>query len=606
MHPTVVQVTQRIVERSRATRAAYLARVEQGRKQVVARGELSCANLAHTVAAVPSADKITLKQLARPNLAIVTAYNDMLSAHQPYERFPAIIREAARAAGAAAQVAGGVPAMCDGVTQGRPGMELSLFSRDTIAMATGVALSHAAFDATLALGVCDKIVPGLLIGTLAFGHLPTIFVPAGPMASGLANAEKARIRQLYAEGKVGRDALLESESAAYHSEGTCTFYGTANSNQLLLEFMGLQLPGSSFVHPSSAMRDALTKAATSRALAISAGMGDAYTPIGRLVDEKVIVNAVIGLLTSGGSTNHTLHWIAIARAAGILLEWSDFAALSQVIPLLARVYPNGDADVNHFHAAGGIGYLIGELLNAGLLHDDVETIIGRGLHRFTQEPKLIEGALTWNPGPKHSADVAVVRPVADPFQGDGGLKVLRGNLGLAVVKTSAVKPERRAIQAPALVFDSQEALTAAFKAKALERDFVAVIRFQGPRANGMPELHQLTPILGSLQDRGFKVALVTDGRMSGASGKILAAIHATPEALDGSQLARVQDGDLIEIDANVGTLRVHVSDAELAARSVATRKDPDASAFGYGRELFSVFRSRVSPADRGASVLFED
>ncbi len=522
----------------------------------------------------------------------------MLSAHQPLERYPALIKQAAREAGAVAQFAGGVPAMCDGVTQGQPGMELSLFSRDVIAMATAVSLSHNTFDAVLCLGVCDKIVPGLLIGALHFGHLPAIFVPGGPMPSGLPNAEKAKIRQLYAQGKVDRDALLEAESQAYHAPGTCTFYGTANSNQMLMEVMGLHLPGAAFVNPNTPLRDALTQAAAQRAARITA-LGEEYIPVGRVIDERAIVNGIIGLLATGGSTNHTLHLVAIAHAAGIVINWDDFSELSAVVPLLAKVYPNGKADVNHFHAAGGMGFLIGELLDAGLLHGDVLTVAGEGLARYREEPVLDNGVLAWRPAPAQSGDDSVLRPAAKPFSPDGGLKLLSGNLGRAVIKTSAVNPEHRVVEAPALVFDSQEALMAAFDRGELRHDFVAVVRYQGPRANGMPELHKLTPLLGVLQDEGFKVALVTDGRMSGASGKVPAAIHVTPECLAGGPLTRVHDGDVILLDGERGILRAQVPELEWAGRQPEPVDLSDCQ-HGLGRELFAVFRANAAGAEQGA------
>jgi phosphogluconate dehydratase len=541
-----------------------------------------------------------LREMRRPNVAIVSSYNDMLSAHQPFERFPEIIKRAAREAGATAQFAGGVPAMCDGVTQGEPGMELSLFSRDVIALSTAVALSHNMFDAALCLGICDKIVPGLLIGALQFSHLPTIFVPGGPMPSGISNDEKARVRQRFAKGEVGRDALLESEEKSYHSAGTCTFYGTANSNQMLMEVMGLHLPGAAFVNPGTPLRDALTAAAARRAVDIGAG-GAEYTPIGHVVDERAIANAIVGLLATGGSTNHTIHLVAIARAAGIVINWDDFHDLSGVVPLLARVYPNGKADVNQFHVAGGMGYVIGELLDAGLLHGDTLTVAGAGgLARYCQQPHLDDvGSLAWRDVPRANADPGVLAPASAPFSADGGLKLLRGNLGRAVIKTSAVKPEHRVVQAPALVFDTQEAVMEAFDRGELRRDFVAVVRFQGPRANGMPELHKLTPLLGVLQDQGFRVALVTDGRMSGASGKVPAAIHVTPECLAGGPLARARDGDMIVLDGELGLLEARVDAAEWQARQPAVA-DLGASQHGMGRELFAAFRANALGAEEGA------
>ena len=601
VHARIGEVTERIAKRSHDDRLRYLDRMHRMAEKGPRRNKLGCANLAHGFAACGPTDKAALKGDTAQNLAIVTAYNDMLSAHQPFERFPDVIRAAAREVGAVAQVAGGVPAMCDGVTQGAVGMEMSLFSRDVIAMATAVALSHDMFDAAVYLGVCDKIVPGLLIAAVTFSHLPAVFVPAGPMTTGLPNDEKARIRQLYAEGKVGRAELLESESASYHGPGTCTFYGTANSNQMLMEIMGLHLPGASFVNPNTPLRDALTREAAKRALAISAS-GNEYTPIGQIIDEKAIVNGVIGLHATGGSTNHTIHLIAMAKAAGIRLTWDDFSDLSEVTPLVARVYPNGLADVNHFHAAGGMGFLISTLLDEKLLHDDVKTVWGSGMSGYRVEPKLDEaGAVHWEPASGVSADDKVLRPASAPFQATGGLRVLSGNLGRAVIKTSAVKPERHIIEAPAVVFHSQEALQQAFKRGELEKDFVAVIRFQGPQANGMPELHKLMPPLGVLQDRGFRVALVTDGRMSGASGKVPAAIHVTPEALAGGPIAKIRDGDIIRLDAVAGTVEALVPPAEWAARDNAA-EDLSDNEWGIGRELFAPFRRLVGLAEDGAAV----
>ncbi len=602
LHPVLLRVTDRIVERSRASRAAYLATMASLRKPGPYRAGMGCANAAHAFAAMPEQDKLVLRQEREPNLGIVTAYNDMLSAHQPYEQYPGQIRATARRLGATAQVAGGVPAMCDGVTQGYEGMELSLFSRDVIAMAAAVALSHNVFDGVLCLGICDKIVPGLVIGALQFGHLPAVFVPAGPMTSGLSNDDKARVRQQYAQGLVDRQALLAAEEAAYHGAGTCTFYGTANSNQMLMEIMGLQLPGSSFVNPGTPLRAALTDFAVERALRMRAD-GPEPLAMAQVIDEKAIVNGIVGLLATGGSTNHTLHLVAMARAAGIRIDWDDFAELSEAIPLLARVYPNGKADVNHFHAAGGMGFLIAQLLQAGLLHDDVNTILGHGLQRFAVEPWLDQGQLAWRAAPAASADESVLRPVASPFSADGGLKRLRGNLGRAVVKTSAVKPEHRLVHAPAVVVESQQALSDLFRQGALERDFVAVVRFQGPQANGMPELHKLTPILGILQDKGFKVALVTDGRMSGASGKVPAAIHVSPEAVSGGAIARVQDGDMIRLDCDAGLLELEVGADELAQREPSA-PELSGNGHGYGRELFALFRRNAGMAERGGSALF--
>jgi phosphogluconate dehydratase len=593
-------VTARIVQRSRPYRAAYLERLDATRRKGVQRGALGCTNLAHGFAAFPANDKLKLKQLKNPSIAIVSAYNDMLSAHQPYERFPDVIRKAVREAGGVAQFAGGTPAMCDGVTQGQPGMELSLFSRDTIAMATAVALSHNMFDAALYLGICDKIVPGLLIGALHFGHLPAVFVPAGPMTSGMSNPEKSRIRQLYAQGKIGRGELLEAESQSYHGAGTCTFYGTANSNQMLMEVMGLHLPGAAFVTPNTPLRDALTAAAARRAVEIS-GLDREYIPVGHVVDEKTIVNAIVALLATGGSTNHTLHLVAMARAAGIVIDWDDFSALSAAVPTLARIYPNGDADVNRFHEAGGTGFIIRELLDAGLLHDDVTTVLGKGLRAHCAGPVLQESGAAWQPSPQASGDVEVLRPVADAFSAEGGLRLLTGNLGRAVVKVSAVKPQYRVVRAPAIVFDSQEQFLEAFKDGLLDRDFVAVVRLQGPRANGMPELHSLTPALGTLQDAGRHVALVTDGRMSGASGKVPAAIHVSPEVLAGGPLGKVRTGDMILLDAEEGRLEALVAPEEWAAR-VVEPADLTANEVGMGRELFAMFRGSVTTAEEGAAT----
>ncbi len=597
IHPVVTEVTRRLTERSTGTRTAYLARIREAVGQGPARTSLGCANLAHGFAACGVGDKLSLAGDVTPNLAIVSAYNDMLSAHQPLETYPAVIKGAVAEAGGVAQFAGGVPAMCDGITQGRAGMELSLFSRDVIAMAAAVALSHDMFDGALMLGVCDKIVPGLLIGALSFGHLPTAFVPAGPMHSGLPNKDKARVRQEYAEGRVNRRELLQAESAAYHSPGTCTFYGTANSNQMLMEVMGLHLPGASFEQPGTPLREALTAEAGRRVLGLTALTGH-HTPVGEQIDEKAIVNAVVALLATGGSSNHTLHLVAIARAAGIQLTWDDFAALSEAVPLLTRMYPNGAADVNRFHEVGGMAFLIGTLLDAGLLHEDVRTIAGPGLNRYRQVPRLTEdGELTWVDGLAESADKTVLRSAADPFAPDGGLRILEGNLGRAVIKVSAVAPERHVVEAPAKVFADQSELQSAFAAGELTGDFVAVVRFQGPRANGMPELHKLTPPLAVLQDRGQKVALVTDGRMSGASGKVPAAIHVSPEAEAGGPLARVRDGDVVRLDAARGTLEVL---ADLSGREDA-RPAVDSSV-GTGRELFAALRGAVGSADTGAGV----
>ena len=599
LHPRLIEVTARILERSGDARSDYLARMRAARSQGPTRSQLACTNLAHGFAAADAPDKQQLKSGRWPNIAIVSAYNDMLSAHRPFERYPQVIKQAAREAGAVAQFAGGVPAMCDGVTQGQPGMELSLFSRDVIAMATAIALSHNMFDAALCLGVCDKIVPGLFIGALSFGHLPTLFVPGGPMPSGLPNKEKARIRQMFAQGKVGRDALLESEAQSYHSEGTCTFYGTANSNQMLMEVMGLHLPGSAFVPPNTPLREALTGAAAKRVAAMTA-LGASYLPMAEVIDARAIVNAIVGLLATGGSTNHTLHLVAMAKAAGVLINWDDFSELSEVIPLLARVYPNGGADINHFHAAGGMGFLIRELLQAGLLHADVNTVMGAGLQHFAAEPFLTDAGLEWRAAPTASGDLEVLRPVSCPFSSDGGLKLLTGNLGRAVIKTSAVKAENRVVTAPALGFDHQLEVVQAFKEGKLARDFVAVVRYQGPRANGMPELHQLTPALSSLQDQGFHVALVTDGRMSGASGSVPAAIHVTPECLNEGPLRHVRDGDVIHLDSHHGILEARVPLAEWQCRQSLT-PDLGRNFHGTGRELFSGFRDHASDAEAGAS-----
>lgn len=597
---TILAVTARIRDRSRKTREAYLSRVRAAASQKPNRATLGCANLAHGFAVCSPSEKQALAGEIVPNLGIITAYNDMLSAHQPFETYPAIIREAAREAGGVAQVAGGVPAMCDGVTQGRAGMELSLFSRDVIAMATAIGLSHDMFDAAVYLGVCDKIVPGLVIGALTFGHIPAVFVPAGPMTSGLPNDEKAKIRQLYTEGKVGRAELLEAESKAYHGPGTCTFYGTANSNQMLMEVMGLHMPGATFINPGTPLREALTREAAKQALSITA-LGNAYTPIGEMIDERSFVNGIVGLHATGGSTNLAIHIIAMAAAAGIRLTWADFSDLSDATPLLARVYPNGSADVNHFHAAGGLGFLIRELLDSGHLHEDVRTVNGEGLRPYAIEAKLgADGAVVRAPAPSVSGNEKVLAPVARSFSSSGGLKVLDGNIGKAIIKTSAIKPERHVIEAPAIVFHSQEDLHAAFKAGDLNRDFVAVVRFQGPKANGMPELHKLMPPLGIAQDRGHKVALVTDGRLSGASGKVPAAIHVTPEALDGGMIGKIRTGDMMRVDGVTGRLEVLVDQATLDTRP-ALHPDLTHNHSGTGRELFGIFRQMASRADEGAS-----
>ncbi|KQW82901.1 phosphogluconate dehydratase [Brevundimonas sp. Root1279] len=602
LHPTIARVTERIIERSRQTRADYLRRMDAALQNTPGRAKLSCANWAHAFAGQTVADKLTAMGGKQPNVGVVTAYNDMLSAHQPFERFPEIVRAATREMGATAQVAGGVPAMCDGVTQGRPGMELSLFSRDVIAMSTGVALTHDAFDSGLMLGVCDKIVPGLFMGALAFGHLPVIFAPAGPMPSGIPNAEKARVRALYAQNQVDRQTLLESEIGSYHSPGTCTFYGTANSNQMMMEIVGLHLPSTAFVHPETGLRDALTAAAAKRAVELGR-TGECR--MAEVVDEKSIVNMIVALLATGGSTNHAIHLIAMARSAGVLINWTDMDELSSATPLLARVYPNGSADVNAFQAAGGVAFVTRELAQAGIIHSDVVTVMGRGIHHYFQEPSLVDGELVWRDGVAESLDRDILRPASDPFQKDGGLRLLDGDLGRAVIKVSAVKPENRIVEAPAAVFESQEDALLAFKEGRLNRDVVVVLRFQGPRANGMPELHSLSPALSVLQDKGFKVAFVTDGRMSGASGKTPAAIHVSPEALAGGPLAHVQDGDIIRLDAETGVLRT-VGVSGLIARPAARRTPAHASgsAWGYGRELFGAFRHLVSTAEEGASVCF--
>ena len=598
MHSKVAQVTQAIIERSRASRVDYLQRIEAAKGSVVSRSNLSCGNLAHGFAACSQTDKDRLTMMDEANVAIVSAYNDMLSAHQPFERYPQIIKQAVREMGSVAQFAGGVPAMCDGVTQGQPGMELSLFSRDIIAMSTAVALSHNMFDAVLCLGVCDKIIPGLLIGSLSFGHLPIVFVPAGPMSSGLPNTEKARIRQLYAEGKVGRDELLACESDSYHSAGTCTFYGTANSNQLLMEVMGLHLPGASFVPPDGDLRDQLTRSAAQRAVKLT--HPSQQQNLAQIVSEKTMVNAIVALLATGGSTNHTIHLIAIAKAAGIIINWDDFASLSSVVPSLTRIYPNGQADINVFHGAGGVPYLIQTLLQGGLLHEDVETIMGHGLSQYCQEPKLISSKLVWQPAPAESANSDVLTSIAEPFSKTGGLVTLEGNLGRSVAKVSAVKTEHWTVEAEALVFDSQVGFEQAFQAGTLERDFIAVLRFQGPQACGMPELHKLTPYLGLLQDRGFKVALVTDGRMSGASGKVPAAIHLHPEAKSGGLISKIENGDLLSLDCHNGRLELLVEDHILQARPAA--QQTQTVTYGMGRELFANMRQQVTSAELGAST----
>ena len=598
LHPTLKLVTDRIIERSALTRGAYLKRLDGAAADGTRRAHLSCSTQAHAYAAT-APDKAALMAGRVANLGIVTAYNDMLSAHKPYEPYPERIRAAARRAGATAQVAGGVPAMCDGITQGYAGMELSLFSRDVIALSAGIALSHNVFDAALFLGICDKIVPGLVMAAATFGHIPAVFVPSGPMPSGIGNDEKSRIRQQFAAGEVGRGDLMAAEMAAYHGPGTCTFYGTANTNQMLMEFMGLHLPGASFVPPDTPLREALTERAAERALEITA-LGNDFRPAGRILNEKAFVNGIVGLMATGGSTNLVLHLPAMARAAGVILDLADFEEISAITPLMARVYPNGLADVNHFHAAGGLGYMIGELLTAGLLHEDVETVMGHGLGRYTSEPKLIEGALAWDDGAAVSLNDKILRPVGDPFQPTGGLKQLAGNLGRGVMKVSAVAADRHIVEGPARVFNDQQDVKTAFKAGEITEDCVIVVRFQGPRALGMPELHGLTPILAVLQDRGLRVALVTDGRMSGASGKVPAAIHVCPEAADGGPLARLRDGDRVRVDAVAG--RLEVLEPDFATRAAATL-DLAASHAGTGREMFDVFRANVGLATDGAAVV---
>ncbi|MDW8844297.1 phosphogluconate dehydratase [Erwinia sp. MMLR14_017] len=601
VHPIIAQVTQRIIERSAETRSAYLARMETARSKTVQRAKLACGNLAHGFATCQPDDKTALKNMVRSNIAIITAYNDMLSAHQPYETYPDKIRRALSQTGAVGQVAGGVPAMCDGVTQGQDGMELSLMSRDIIAMSAAVGLSHNMFDGALFLGICDKIVPGLVMAALSFGHLPALFIPAGPMSSGLPNKEKVRVRQLYAEGKADRQALLEAEAASYHGIGTCTFYGTANTNQMIMEVMGLHLPGSSFVHPDTPLREVLTEAAARQVTRLTETSGN-YLPVGRLVDEKVVVNGIVALLATGGSTNLTMHMVAMARAAGIQINWDDFSDLSEAIPLLCRIYPNGPADINQFQAAGGVALLVRELLNHGLLHEDVETVAGSGLHRYTQEPWLDNGKLAWREGTETSLNDKVITCVSRPFEQHGGTKVLQGNLGRAVMKTSAVPADNQVIEAPAVVFESQHDVLPAFEAGELNKDCVVVVRFQGPQANGMPELHKLMPPLGVLMDRGFKVALVTDGRLSGASGKVPSAIHVTPEACTGGLLAKVRNGDSICVNGRTGELELQVDNDVLAART-ASQPDLSAEHTGSGRELFSALRSQLSGAEQGACCI---
>ena len=600
MHPRVIEVTERLVERSRHSRAAYLQQMATAAARPRGRRDLSCSNFAHGMAGCPAADKDRLRMLDEVNIGMVTAYNDMLSAHQPYETFPAQIRETLRAFGATGQVAGGVPAMCDGITQGEPSMELSLVSRDVIAMGTAVALSHNMFDAALCLGICDKIVPGLLMGALRFGHLPVLFVPAGPMPSGLPNSEKAKVRQRYAEGLATREELLDAESKAYHAPGTCTFYGTANTNQMLLEAMGLQLPGASFINPGTPLRDALTVYVAEQAARLArAGEGS----MASILDERALINALVMLLATGGSTNLTLHLIAIGQCAGLQLNWTDMALLSEVVPTLARIYPNGQADVNHFQAAGGSAYLFAQLLDGGLLHADVNTIAGPGLQRYTREPILTDGRLSWRDGPTASLDDNILRSRRTPFSADGGLRLLEGNLGRSVIKVSAVQPEYWRVSAPCRIFDTQEAFVDAFQNQEFHSDVIVVVRFQGPAANGMPELHKLTPYLGVLQDRGLQVALVTDGRMSGASGKVPAAIHLTPEAHNEGPIAYLRDGDVLELDAVSGTLRVQVDQVEWQGRSPAMHAEPIRR--GWGRELFAFARTTASAAEQGASCFTE-
>ncbi|WP_413727383.1 phosphogluconate dehydratase [Sodalis sp. RH19] len=601
MNPTVARVTQRVIDRSLPTRTAYLARIDAARVKTVHRSQLACGNLAHGFAACQPDDKLALKSMTRNDIAIINSYNDMLSAHQPYEHYPQRLKDALHSVGAVGQVAAGVPAMCDGVTQGQDGMELSLMSREIIAMSAAIGLSHNMFDGALYLGICDKIVPGLVMAALSFGHLPAVFVPAGPMASGLPNKEKVRVRQLYAEGKIDRAAMLDAEAASYHSAGTCTFYGTANSNQMVMEMMGLHLPGSSFIQPNTPLRDALTDAAAVQVTRLTENSGN-YLPIGRLVDEKVIVNGIIALLTTGGSTNHTMHLVAMARAAGIIINWDDFSELSDVVPLLSRIYPNGPADINQFHDAGGVQLVIRELLKGGLLNEEVNTVAGFGLSRYTMEPWLDQGVLAWRESTEISLDPKVIASIDNPFEHHGGTKVLDGNLGRAVMKTSAVPVANQVIEGPAMVFESQHDVGPAFDAGELNKDCVIVVRYQGPRANGMPELHKLMPPLGVLLDRGFKVALVTDGRLSGASGKVPAAIHVTPEAYNGGLLAKIQTGDRVRVNGVTGELSLLVDADELARRIVA---QPDLSAehIGCGRELFGALRGQLSGAEQGASCI---
>jgi phosphogluconate dehydratase len=600
MNEVIQKVTERIIERSKQSRKIYLARMAKAKKEGVNRNRLGCSNLAHAMAPMQKSEKASLAGSESPNIAIVTAYNDMLSAHEPYKLYPPLIKRTLMDLGATAQVAGGVPAMCDGVTQSQPGMELSLFSRDNIAMGTAIGLSHNVYDGALYLGVCDKIVPGLLIGALAFGHLPGVFVPAGPMPSGISNAQKAKVRQEFAQGKVSKEALLKVESDSYHSSGTCTFYGTANSNQMLLEMMGLQLPNSSFINTNTPLREALTAEAAKTVITMTDLRG-VYKPIVDIIDEKSFVNAIVGLMATGGSTNHTIHIIAMARAAGIILNWDDFDDISKVTPLLTKMYPNGQADVNHFRDAGGMSIVIAQLLDAGLVHNDVNTIVGRGLDNYVVEPLLSDIGLIFEPGPKISRNRDVVSSIKTPFSQEGGLRVLNGNLGRSVIKTSALKPEQFYIEAPAIVFESQESLQDAFQKGELEKDFIAVVRYQGPKANGMPELHGLMPSLGVLQDKGYKVAIITDGRMSGASGKVPSAIHLSPEALDGGVVAKVQTGDMIRFDVNNGEIMLLVDEKALEIRKWHT-PDLSANSYGFGRELFASVRQSVGMAEEGASV----
>ena len=600
MNRVVKQVTNQIIERSKESREIYLQRIEEAKGHGVNRKKLGCSNIAHAMAPMDENEKISITAMQKPNIAIITAYNDMLSAHEPFKLYPSLIKRTLSDLGATSQVAGGVPAMCDGVTQSQPGMELSLFSRDNIAMGTAIGLSHHVYDGALYLGVCDKIVPGLLIGALSFGHLPGMFVPAGPMPSGISNAQKAKIRQEFAKGNVDEDALMEVESASYHSSGTCTFYGTANSNQMLLEMMGLQLPNSSFVNTNTPLREVLTGYAAKNILSMTEILGH-YKPIAEIVDERSFVNAIVGLMATGGSTNHTMHIIAMAKAAGIMLTWDDFDALSKVTPLLCRMYPNGSADVNHFREAGGMGTVINQLLEAGLVHADVETVVGKGLDKYVVEPSLEDGNLIFNDGAKVSRDKSVISSIAEPFSQEGGLKLLGGNIGRSVIKTSALKKEQLFIESEAIIFESQEELQEAFKKGELERDFIAVVRYQGPKANGMPELHGLMPPLGVLQDKGFKVAIITDGRMSGASGKVPSAIHISPEAADGGILAKIKSGDMIRFDIEKGEIVLIVDDEVLQKREI---KKPNlaVSRHGFGRELFVSMRQSVSSAEEGASI----